>query len=121
MIIINVFYCPLQVRLKYRDLYYKYRQKVDLLKVLKQEYDQPLASEPSVLADFFDFLRSGGVTSGEQVVVVANSAELLPLLRWKAIPLDVALIAGKMVMKIVIFIVVVDSVAQPEKVIIYFY
>ena len=121
MIIINVFYCPLQVRLKYRDLYYKYRQKVDLLKVLKQEYDQPLASEPSVLADFFDFLRSCGVKSGEQVVVVANSAELLPLLRWKAIPLDVALIAGKMVMKIVIFIVVVDSVAQPEKVIIYFY
>ena len=83
MIIINVFYCPLQVRLKYRDLYYKYRQKVDLLKVLNQEYDQPLASEPSVLADFFDFLRSGGVKSGEQVVVVANSAELLPLLqRW---------------------------------------
>ena len=83
------------MRLKYQDLYYKYRQKVDLLKGLKQQEDQPPASEPSVLADFFAFLRAGGVSSGEQVVVVANSAELLALFRWKATPRDLSMIAGE--------------------------
>ena len=85
------------MRLKYQDLYYKYRQKVDLLKGLKQQEDQPPASEPSVLADFFAFLRAGGVSSGEQVVVVANSTELLSLLRSKAAPQDLAMIAGEWV------------------------
>ena len=85
------------MRLKYQDLYYKYRQKVDLLKGLKQQEDQPPASEPSVLADVFAFLRAGGVSRGEQVVVVANSTELLPLLRSKATLQDLAMIAGEWV------------------------
>ena len=85
------------MRLKYQDLYYKYRQKVDLLKVLKQKEDQPPASEARVLADFFAFLRAGGVKSGKQVVVVANSTELLSLFHSKAAPEDLAMIAGEII------------------------
>ena len=88
----------LQLRLKYQDLYYKYRQKVDLLKVLKQQEDQPPASEASVLTDFFAFLRARDVGGDNQVVVVANSTELLPLLQSKAPPQDLAMIAGEMVL-----------------------
>ena len=68
------------------------------MKVLKQKEDQPPASEARVLADFFAFLRAGGVKSGKQVVVVANSTELLSLLRSKAAPQDLAMIAGEMVL-----------------------
>ena len=66
--------------------------------VLSQDEEvASLASEADVLADFFAFLRAGGVSSGEQVVVVANSTELLSLLRSKAAPQDLAMIAGEWV------------------------
>ena len=67
------------------------------MKVLKQKEDQPPASEARVLADFFAFLRAGGVKSGKQVVVVANSTELLSLFHSKAAPEDLAMIAGEII------------------------
>ena len=66
--------------------------------VLSQDEEAaPLLSEAAVVADFFTFLRAGGVSCGEQVVVVANSTELLPLLRSKATLQDLAMIAGEWV------------------------
>jgi hypothetical protein len=88
------------VSLKYEDLYYKYKQKTNLLMALKQQQQLgqriPTASEESVLSDFFTFLRAGGVRKSQerQVVIVVNSTDLLPLLRQKASPDDLAVIAG---------------------------
>jgi hypothetical protein len=69
---------------------------MDLLRTLKQHPDDQLASEASVLADFFAFLRAGGVSAmkGGQVIIVAHSLDLLPFLHQKASPRDVAMIAG---------------------------
>jgi hypothetical protein len=88
-----------QVRLKYQELYYKYRQNLDLLQTLRQQPDDQLACEASVLADFFDFLRAGGVSTrkGSKVIIVAHSLDLLPFLHQKASPGDVAMIAGVLI------------------------
>jgi hypothetical protein len=90
------------MRLKYEGLYYRYSQKVDLLTALKQRQPgggggKELRDEACVLADFFAFLRAGGVSAakkGGQVIIVAHSLDLLPFLRQKASPRDVAMIAG---------------------------
>ena len=78
------------MRLKHQDLYYKYAQKVDILKALKQT--EAHESEESVLAAFFTFLRAH--SRGEPLVVLVNSVQLLPLLRLKASQQDLDLIAG---------------------------
>jgi hypothetical protein len=87
---------PFQARLKYQELYYRYRQKVDLLMALKQNPDEELPDEAVVLSDFFAFLRAGGIgrNKEDQVLIVANSVDLLPFLHQKASPHDVAMIAG---------------------------
>jgi hypothetical protein len=54
----------------------------------------PTASEESVLSSFFDFLRAGANKAGGQLVIVANSLDLLPLLHEKASSHDLAMIAG---------------------------
>jgi hypothetical protein len=90
------------VSLKYENLYYKYKQKTNLLMALKQQQQLgqriPTASEDSVLSDFFAFLHAGGVGESQerqQVVIVANSVDLLPLLHQKGSPADLAVIAGQ--------------------------
>jgi hypothetical protein len=89
------------VSLKYEDLYAKYKQKTNLLVALKQQQQLgqrvPTASEESVLLDFFSFLRAGGVgaSPNKQVVILVNSADLLPLLYQKASSDDLAVIAGQ--------------------------
>jgi hypothetical protein len=86
-----------QIRLQYEELYNKYKQKMDLLKVLKQQQQQqqpPPAAEAAVLADFLAFLRAG-LPNDEQVIIVANSTELLPLFCKKISTEDMAMIAGE--------------------------
>jgi hypothetical protein len=96
------------VALKYEDLYYKYKQKTNLLMALKQQHQLgqriPTDSEDSVLSNFFSFLRAGGVSVNKegQVVIVANSLDLMPLLHIKASSDDLAMIAGQAL--VVIFI-----------------
>jgi len=86
------------VSLKYQDLYYKYNQKVDILKALKQSEtakkseDAP-EHEEKVVASFFSFLASR--CGGGQVVLLANSTQLFPRLRQKASPQDIHMIAGQ--------------------------
>jgi hypothetical protein len=88
------------VSLKYEDLYYKYKQKTNLLMALKQQQQLGqrvrTASEDSVLADFFTFLKAGGVGASpeEQVVIVSNSVDLLPLLLQKVSTDALAVISG---------------------------
>jgi hypothetical protein len=89
------------VSLKYEDLYYKYKQKTNLLMALKQQHQLgqriPTASEDSVLSDFFTFLRAGGVGENQekQVIIVVNSVDLLPLLHQKGSSDDLAMITGQ--------------------------
>ncbi len=78
------------MRLKYHDLYYNYSQKVDIIKALKQTEAQE--SEEHVLAAFFAFLRER--SSGDELVVLANSVQLLPLLHFKAGREDIKLLTG---------------------------
>jgi hypothetical protein len=78
------------VRLKYHDLYYNYSQKVDIIKALKQTQAQE--SEEHVLAAFFSFLRER--SAGDDLVVLTNSVQLLPLLRFKAGREDIKLLTG---------------------------
>jgi hypothetical protein len=92
------------VRLKYEELYYRYSQKVDLLTALKQQPGKELPDEAAVLFDFFAFLRAGGIGTNkeDQVLIVANSVDLLPFLHQKASPCDVAMIAGGFSKKVII-------------------
>jgi hypothetical protein len=85
-----------KVRLKYEELYYRYRQKVDLLTALKQQPGKELPDEADALSDFFDFLRAGsvGVNKEDQVLIVANSLDMLAFLHQKALPQELAMIAG---------------------------
>jgi hypothetical protein len=85
-----------KVRLKYEELYYRYRQKVDLLTALKQQPGEELPDEADALSDFFAFLRAGGVGANkeDQVLIVANSLDMLAFLHQKALPRDLAMIAG---------------------------
>jgi hypothetical protein len=95
-----IYFASVQIKLKYEDLYYKYKQKTNLLMALKQQQQLgqrlPAANEETVLSDFFTFLKAGGVgvRKEEQVVIVANSVGLLSLLQLKASSDDLALIAG---------------------------
>jgi hypothetical protein len=94
------------VRLKYEELYYRYRQKVDLLTALKQHQPgKELPDEAAVLSDFFAFLRAGGIgrNKEDQVLIVANSVDLLPFLHQKASTCDVAMIAGGFLKKLLYF------------------
>jgi hypothetical protein len=86
------------VRLKYEELYYRYRQKVDLLTALKQQPGEELPDEADALSDFFAFLRAGGVgvNKEDQVLIVANSLDMLAFLHQKALPQDLAMIAGEL-------------------------
>jgi hypothetical protein len=68
---------------------------------LKQQHPlgqrMPAASEDSVLSEFFTFLRAGGVgvKKEDQLMIVVNSLDLMPLLLKKASSDDLAMIAGQ--------------------------
>jgi hypothetical protein len=81
------------MKLKHQKLYYNYKQKVDVLKALKQTETESLDSEATVLANFFAFLRSR--SGGEKVVLVTNSTDFLPLLRQKCFKRDLDIIGGR--------------------------